>query len=55
MDVTETKTEQKPLNADKAQPSSIIEPGNLRVNSRSSRTGAYEIRGTKGSQSLCLV
>ena len=31
MDVTETKTEQKPLSADKAQPSSIIEPGNLRV------------------------
>ena len=31
MDVTETKTEQKPLGADKAQPSSIIEPGILRV------------------------
>ena len=31
MDVIETKTEQKPLSADKAQPSSIIEPGNLRV------------------------
>ena len=31
MDVTETKTEQEPLSADKAQPSSIIEPGNLRV------------------------
>ena len=31
MDVTETKTEQKPLDADKAQPSSIIEPGILRV------------------------
>ena len=31
MDVTETKTEQKPLSTDKAQPSSIIEPGNLRV------------------------
>ena len=31
MDVTETKTEQEPLGADKAQPSSIIEPGILRV------------------------
>ena len=31
MDVTETKTEQEPLDADKAQPSSIIEPGILRV------------------------
>ena len=31
MDVTETKTEHEPLGADKAQPSSIIEPGILRV------------------------
>ena len=31
MDVTETKTEQEPMGADKAQPSSIIEPGILRV------------------------
>ena len=31
MDVTETKTEQEPLGTDKAQPSSIIEPGILRV------------------------
>ena len=31
MDVTETKTEQEPLGADKAKPSSIIEPGILRV------------------------
>ena len=31
MDVTETRTEQEPLGADKAQPSSIIEPGILRV------------------------
>ena len=31
MDVTETKTEQEPMGADKAQPTSIIEPGILRV------------------------
>jgi ribonucleoside-diphosphate reductase alpha chain len=31
MDVTETKTEHEPLGADKAQPSSTIEPGILRV------------------------